>query len=67
MQQHKSSNTDPWHLFLYSAPPITPSENGQIQRAMMEPIDIFSAVAGMKEGLLRGFEEPMIVVLYGTL
>ena len=34
---------------------------------MIELIDIFSAVEGMKESLLRGFEEPMIVVLYGTL
>ena len=34
---------------------------------MMESINIFNKVKGMKKSLLQGFEEPMIIVLYGTL
>ena len=33
----------------------------------MESIDIFSIVKGMKESHLQGFEELVIIVLYGTL
>ena len=41
-------------------------EKGQIKRAMIVSIDIFSIAEGMKGSLLQGFEELMIV-LYGTL